>query len=124
MEDSLLNLPDWLAGWKENISQEAEAVVEDLTLMYLMSRCPSGSLDNVPTTGETGLTGITYLTLILEEEGVSQEELALMTVEQKEERNIHLDPLSHLSLAFLDLPTMVQVLTHGQYYYLPMHLLH
>ena len=112
MEDSLLNLPDWLAGWKETVGEEVELVVEDLTLMYLMSRCPSGSLDNVPTTGETGLTGITYLTLILEEQGVSQEELALMTVEEKRTSVNHLLASRHgIYLSELESLTTFQVVS-------------
>ena len=93
VEDSLLNLPDWLTGKVELLSDPSQNVTEELenlALQYLLPRCPSGSLDNVTATGETGLTGITYLTVILEEEGATTEELALLTVEQKRTSVNHL----------------------------------
>ena len=94
VEDSLLNLPDWLTGKVELLSdpssQNVTEELENLALQYLLPRCPSGSLDNVTATGETGLTGITYLTVILEEEGATTEELALLTVEQKRTSVNHL----------------------------------
>ena len=101
--DSILDIHDWLAG-KVTFSQEVqdliadytsmetddvdlivemEAEMENLALQYLSPRCPDGSLDSVNVTGDTGLTGITYLTVTMEDMGVSIAELVLLTVEEK-----------------------------------------
>ena len=102
VEDSLHNIYDWLEG-KVIISQEVqdlisshttapvnvdlavefELAMENLALGYLMTRCPPGSLDNVTPTGETGLTALTYLTVTMEDLGVSISDLVQLTVEEK-----------------------------------------
>ena len=116
VEDSLLNLADWLAGKEELLSDTSsdQAVppeeVEELALQYLLSRSPPGSLENVSATGETGLTGLTFLTVILEEQGVTREELALMTAEQKRTSVNHLLASTHgIYLSELESMTTFQV---------------
>ena len=118
VEDSLLNLADWLAGKEELLSDTSsdQAVppeeVEELALQYLLSRSPPGSLENVSATGETGLTGITFLTVILEEQGATREELALMTVEQKRSSVNHLLASTHgIYLSELESLTTFQVVS-------------
>ena len=127
VEDSLLDLPDWLAGKEttsqevqellsdtssQNVTQELELVLEALAHQYLLPRCPPGSLDTVTATGETGLTGLTYLTVILEEEGATTEELALLTVDQKRTSVNHLLASRHgVYLSELESLTVFQVVS-------------
>ena len=86
MKDSILSLEEWLVG-KPGVQEFSQEITEEemtrVARDYLQSRCPPGSLENVNTTGEAGITGITYLTVTMEEMGKTVEDLATMNVSSK-----------------------------------------